>query len=183
MTLWIKEKIKSKNTVVLLPSLNLLAQIVSDWSFASKSKTVVLYFCTNKSVGKKKDDEAMQTLSEMPFPVHSDITEIRKFNKSAGDKVIFSTYQSSDLIHESQKGRGINVFDLAVANEAHRCAISGKPNSPFATIPDGKRIKATKQLSATAIPSTYTTQAKNALEERGVEVVGMDDEEAFEKPF
>ena len=58
-----------------------------------------------------------------------------------------------------------------------------KPNSPFATIPDGKRIKATKQLSATAIPSTYTTQAKNALEERGVEVVGMDDEEAFEKPF
>ena len=148
--------------MVLLPSLNLLAQIVSDWSFTSKSKIVVLYFCTNKSVGKKKDDEAMQSLSEMPFPVHSDITVIRKFNKSAGDKVIFSTYQSSDLIHESQKGRGINVFDLAVANEAHRCAISGKPNSPFATIPDGKRIKATKRLFATATTSTYNTQAKNA---------------------
>ena len=80
MTLWLKEKMKSKNTLVLLPSLNLLAQIVSDWSFTSKSKIVVLYFCTNKSVGKKKDDEAMQTLSEMPFPVHSDVTEIRKFN-------------------------------------------------------------------------------------------------------
>ena len=120
MTLWIKEKMKSKNTLVLLLSLNLLAQIVSEWSFASKSKIDILCVCIYKSVGKKKDDEAMQTLSEMPFPVHSDITEIRKFNKSAGDKVIFSTYQSSNLIYATQKGRGINVFDLAVANEAHR---------------------------------------------------------------
>ena len=132
MTLWIKEKIKSKNTLVLLPSLNLLAQIVSDCSFASRSKIDVLYVCTNKLVGKKKDDEAMQTLSEMLFPVHSDITEIRAFKKGAGDKVIFSTYQSANLIHESEKARGITVFDLAVANEAHRCAKSRKPDSPSA---------------------------------------------------
>jgi len=105
------------------------------------------------------------------------------FMKGAGDRVIFSTYQSSDLIHEAQKGRGIPLFDLAVADEAHRCAISGKPDSPFATILDGKKIKATKRLFATATPRTYTTQVKKAAEERGVEVVGMDDEEAFGKPF
>ena len=35
-TLWIKEQMKSNNTLVLLPSLNLLAQTVSEWSFASK---------------------------------------------------------------------------------------------------------------------------------------------------
>ena len=59
MTLWIKEKMKSKNTLVLLLSLNLLAQIVSEWSFASKSKIDILCVCIYKSVGKKKDDEAM----------------------------------------------------------------------------------------------------------------------------
>jgi predicted helicase len=90
MTLWINEKMKSKNTLVLLPSLNLLAQIVSEWSFASKSKIDVLCVFTDKSVGKKKENEAMQTLLEMPFPVHSDITEIRKFMKDAGNKFIFS---------------------------------------------------------------------------------------------
>jgi superfamily II DNA or RNA helicase len=182
-TLWIKEKMKSKNTLVLLPSLNLLAQTVREWSFASKSQLDVLCVCSDKSVGRKKDDdEVMQSVSDVPFPVHSDITEIRKFMKGSGDKVIFSTYQSSELVADAQKGR-VPPLDLVIADEAHRCAISGKPDSPFATVLDGKKIKASKRLFATATPRTYTSSVKKAAEERGVEVVGMDDEVAFGKPF
>jgi predicted helicase len=182
-TLWIKERLKSKNTLVLLPSLNLLAQTLREWTSASKSRLDVLCVCSDKSVGKRKDDEAIQALSEVPFPVHSNGKEIRKFLKGSGDKVIFSTYQSSDLVAEAQKGRGLAPFDLVIADEAHRCAISGKLDSPFATVLDAKNIKASKRLFATATPRTYTTAARTAAEERGVEVVGMDNEEAFGKPF
>jgi predicted helicase len=182
-TLWIKERLKSKNTLVLLPSLNLLAQTLREWTSASKSQLAVLCVCSDKSVGKRNDDEVVQSLSDVPFPVHSDVKEIRRFLKGTGDKVIFSTYQSSDLVVDAQKGRGLAPFDLVVADEAHRCAISGKPDSPFATVLDAKKIKASKRLFATATPRTYTTAVKKAAEERGVEVVGMDDEEAFGKPF
>jgi superfamily II DNA or RNA helicase len=183
-TLWIKEQMKSGNTLVLLPSLNLLAQTVREWSFASKSELDVLCVCSDKSVGRKKDDdEVVQSASDVPFPVQSDILEIRKFMLGDGDRVIFSTYQSSDLVAEAQQDEAISPFDLVVADEAHRCAISGKADSPFSTVLDGDRIKADKRLFATATPRTYTTRVKKAAEERGVEVVGMDDEAVFGKQF
>jgi superfamily II DNA or RNA helicase len=183
-TLWIKEKIKSRNTLVLLPSLNLLAQTVREWSFASKSELSILCVCSDKSVGRKKDDdEAVQSVSDVPFPVQSDVSEIRKFMRGDGDKVIFSTYQSSDLVAEAQQDDIISPFSLVVADEAHRCAINGKSDSPFSTVLDGKRIKADKRLFATATPRTYTTRVKKAAEERGVDVIGMDDEAVFGKPF
>jgi superfamily II DNA or RNA helicase len=183
-TLWIKEQLKSQNTLVLLPSLNLLAQTVREWTFASKSKLDVLCVCSDQSVGRKRDDdEATQSVSDVPFPVTSSIADIRDFLKGSGDKVIFSTYQSSDLIADAQRGRGLELFDLAVADEAHRCAINGKPGSPFATILDDKRIKAKRRLFATATPRTYTASVKKAAEERGVEVVGMDDESVFGRQF
>ncbi len=183
-TLWIKEQMKSGNTLVLLPSLNLLAQTVREWSFASKSELDVLCVCSDKSVGRKKDDdETVQSASDVPFPVQSDILEIRKFMLGDGDKVIFSTYQSSDLVAEAQQDETILPFDLVVADEAHRCAISGKADSPFSTVLNGDRIKADKRLFATATPRTYTTRAKKAAEERGVEVIGMDDEAVFGKQF
>jgi superfamily II DNA or RNA helicase len=183
-TLWIKEKMKSGNTLVLLPSLNLLAQTVREWSFASKSELDVLCVCSDKSVGRKKDDdETVQSVSDVPFPVQSDILEIRKFLRGDGDKVIFSTYQSSGLVAEAQQDETILPFDLVVADEAHRCAISGKADSPFSTVLDGDRIKADKRLFATATPRTYTTAVKKAAEERGVEVIGMDDEAVFGKQF
>jgi superfamily II DNA or RNA helicase len=184
-TLWVKEKLKSKNTLVLLPSLNLLAQTLKEWSFASKSLLDIRCVCSDKSVGKKSDDEVIQSTSDAPFPVlgSSDIEKIRKFLKGDGDKVVFSTYQSSDLVAEAQKGRGIVPFDLVVADEAHRCATTGKKDSPFTTILDNKKIKAKKRLFATATPRTYTKAVMTAAEGRGVEVVGMDNEAVFGRRF
>jgi superfamily II DNA or RNA helicase len=183
-TLWIKERLKSNNTLVLLPSLNLLAQTVREWTFGSKSLLDVLCVCSDQSVGRNRDDdEVVQSVSDVPFPVTSDIADIRKFLKGTGDRVIFSTYQSSDLVADAQKGRGLAPFSFVVADEAHRCAISGKPGSPFATVLDGKRIKAEKRLFTTATPRTYTPAVKIAAEERGVEVVGMDDVSVFGRQF
>jgi superfamily II DNA or RNA helicase len=183
-TLWIKERLKSKNTLVLLPSLNLLAQTVREWTFASKSRIDVLCVCSDKTVGRKHDeDEVIQSVSDVPFPVHSDVLEIRKFLREPGDKVIFSTYQSSGLVADAQKGRGLSPFDLVVADEAHRCAIRGKPDSPFATVLDSKKIRAKKRLFTTATPRTYAANVKKAAENRGVEVIGMDDEAVFGKQF
>jgi hypothetical protein len=81
------------------------------------------------------------------------------------------------VIAEAQADASIPAFDLAVADEAHRCA--GKVGSDFTAILDNAQIRSTKRQFATATPRTYSSNVKKAAEERGVEVVGMDDAEKF----
>ena len=178
-TLWIKEKLASKRTLVLLPSLSLLSQTLREWTFAAKQPFDVLCVCSDETVGKRGEDEIIHSVAELAFPVTSDISYIQRFLNGEGDKVIFSTYHSSPLVADAQTDQLIAPFDLVVADEAHRC--TGKVSSAFATVLDNDRIIATKRLFATATPRTYTTSIKKQAEDRGVEVVGMDDEALFGK--
>ncbi len=178
-TLWIKEKLGSVSTLVLLPSLGLLSQTLHEWTLAANQPFDVLCVCSDQTVGRKGADEAIHSVADLAFPVTSDTAEIRKFLKQDGAKVVFSTYQSSPLVAEAQSDASIQAFDLAIADEAHRC--TGKVSSDFSTILDGKRLRATKRLFATATPRTYTATVMKAAEDRGIEVVGMDDESVFGK--
>jgi len=176
-TLWIKEELASKRTLVLLPSLSLLSQTLREWTFAASQPFDVLCVCSDETVGKRGEDEAIQSVSELAFPVTSDAEEIRQFIKGDGAKVIFSTYQSSPIVADAQAGDSTLAFDLVVADEAHRC--TGKITSAFSTVLDNKRIIATKRLFATATPRTYTASVKKTAEDRGIEVACMDDEAVF----
>ncbi|QWD34648.1 DEAD/DEAH box helicase family protein [Polynucleobacter paneuropaeus] len=178
-TLWIKERLGVESTLVLLPSLGLLSQTLHEWTLAANEEFRVLCICSDESVGKKGSDEAVHSIADLAFPVTSDVNEIRAFLNSSGKKVVFSTYQSSPLIAEAQIDRSIPTFDFAIADEAHRCA--GKVSGDFSTILDGDKIRAKKRLFATATPRTYSASVKKAAEDRGVEVVGMDDETVFGK--
>ena len=178
-TLWIKERLGSDSTLVLLPSLGLLSQTLHEWTLAANHPFAVLCVCSDQTVGRKGADEAIHSVADLAFPVTSDTAEIRKFLMQDGAKVVFSTYQSSPLVAEAQSNASIQAFDLAIADEAHRC--TGKVTSFFSTVLDSKHLRATKRLFATATPRTYTTSVKNAAEDRGIEVVGMDDERIFGK--
>ncbi|WP_340121941.1 DEAD/DEAH box helicase [Methylobacter svalbardensis] len=178
-TLWIKEELASKRTLVLLPSLSLLSQTLREWTFAATQPFDVLCVCSDETVGKRGEDEAIQSVSDLAFPVTSDVEEIRRFIKGDGAKVIFSTYQSSPIVADAQASDSTLAFDLVVADEAHRC--TGKVTSAFSTVLDNKRIVATKRLFATATPRTYTASLKKTAEDRGIEVACMDDEAVFGK--
>lgn len=178
-TLWIKEKLASKRTLVLLPSLSLLSQTLREWTFAASQPFNVLCVCSDETVGKRGEDEPMHSVADLAFPVTSDTAEIRQFLEGDGARVIFSTYQSSPLVADAQSDQSTPAFDLVIADEAHRC--TGKVTTDFSTVLDNKRIRAAKRLFATATPRTYTTSVKKAAEDRGVEVVGMDDEAVFGK--
>ena len=125
--LWVKERLKAKRTLVLVPSLGLLSQILNDWTFAARETFDALCVCSDQTVNRREEDEAISLVSDLPFPVSSDVREIAHFLKQDRDQVIFSTYQSSPLIAQAQKNNGVPHFDLVIADEAHRCA--GKSNS------------------------------------------------------
>ena len=146
-TLWVKEALKAHTTLVLLPSLSLLSQTMREWAWAKNQNFTTLNVCSDASVGKKTED---MDPADAPFPVTSDVEEIALFLKKPEAKVIFCTYQSSGLIAQAQLDEGIPSFDLAIADEAHRCA--GKADAGFATILDADKIRANKRLFTTATP-------------------------------
>jgi len=172
VTLWIKEQLAAQRTLVLVPSLGLLSQLLREWTFAAATPFEVLCVCSDQTVGTRGNDEAIHSVADLAFPVTSDADEVKRFLSGAGNRVVFSTYQSSSVIAAAQADPAIPAFDLVVADEAHRCA--GKVGSDFTTILDDAQIRSAKRLFATATPRTYSSNVKKAAEDRGVEVVGMD---------
>ena len=173
-TLWIKEALNAHSTLVLLPSLSLLSQTMREWAWAGNTEFEILNVCSDKSVGRQTED---MSVNDAPFPVTSDPNEIASFLQKKAPKVVFCTYQSSPLITEAQLVAADFTFDLAVADEAHRCA--GKADAGFATILDGNKIRATKRLFTTATPRYFGKSIQSKAEGRGLEVVGMNDESIF----
>ena len=176
VTLWIKEHLNAQRTLVLVPSLGLLSQLLREWTFAAATPFEWLCVCSDETV-KNGLDEAIQKRADLPFSVTSDAEEVRRFLSGAGNRVVFSTYQSSLVVATAQADPAIPAFDLAVADEAHRCA--GKVGSDFTAILDNAQIRSAKRLFATATPRTYSSTVHKAAEDRGVEVVGMDNAALF----
>lgn len=177
VTLWVKERLAAQRTLVLVPSLGLLSQLLREWTFAATAPFEVLCVCSDQTVGKKSDDESIHTVADLAFPVTSDADEIKRFLAGSGNRVVFSTYQSSAIVALAQADAATPTFDLVVADEAHRCA--GKVDGTFITVLDNTQIRSRKRLFATATPRTYASNIKKASEERGVDVVGMDNARHF----
>ena len=175
-TLWIKEALEADTTLVLLPSLSLLSQTMWEWAWAGNTDFDILNVCSDTTVGTKNKPEDMK-VSDVSIPVTSKVEKIIEFLKQPKPKVIFCTYQSSDLIAQAQLDDAVPTFNLAVADEAHRCA--GKADAGFATILDGEKIRASKRLFTTATPRYFGKAIKDEAKARDLAVVGMDDEAIF----
>jgi len=174
--LWIAEELEAKTTLVLLPSLLLLSKTLTEWLNHSKESFAYLPVCSDDTVAKSEDAISLST-SELSFPSTTDASEIAKFVRSPGRKVIFSTYQSSERIAEAFKLNDLSPIDLIIADEAHRCA--GKANSAYSTVLDNEQIPAVKRLFMTATPRIFQSSFKKKASDSGVEVVSMDDEVVF----
>ena len=173
VTLWIKERIKPQTTVVFLPSLNLLSQTLHEWTSNSRENFEVLCVCSDSTVGKDDTKEDVR-VSEVPFDVTSDVRVIQDFLNSKKSKVIFCTYQSSDLIGTAQSG---STIDLIICDEAHRCA--GPATSAFTKVLNDEFIDAKKRLFTTATPRVFSKATMESAGARGHQIYGMDDEETF----
>ena len=182
ITLWIKENLKADLTLILLPSLSLLSQTLKEWTFGMTTPFKSLAVCSDDTVTKgASEDQLLESVQDLSFPVTSDPSLIADFLQSSGNRVVFSTYQSSRLIAEAQKKKNIPSFDLAIADEAHRCA--GNVTSAFTTILNDDLIKTKLKLFTTATPRTYSSNLKKQAKDLEFEIAGMDDEKVFGKEF
>jgi superfamily II DNA or RNA helicase len=173
------EKVKSRRTLVLLPSLSLLEQTLREWTANTRRPFSYLAVCSDQSVADH--DSTVASTTELGVPVTTDPERIAAFLRRHHEHaVVFATYHSSDRIAQAQRGRAPR-FDLVIADEAHRCA--GPEAGVFATVLDAAKIKAQRRLFMTATPRYFTGRVKKAAQEASYEVASMDDKERFGPVF
>jgi superfamily II DNA or RNA helicase len=173
--LWIAQKLRSRRTLILVPSLSLISQTLIAWGANCARPFDYLVVCSDETVIQRGDDAAITSTNELGVPVTTDVGTIRRFLKRRHAKpaVVFATYQSSDRIAAAQKGSAPH-FDLVLADEAHRC--TGPADGLFTTVLDATKIKARRRLFMTATPRYFTGRVKKRAEELEYELASMDDE-------
>ncbi len=188
-SLRITEKIAGKGKFILymVPSLALMSQTIREWKNDCNEDFEAFSACSDTKVGKKKtnDDEVIINLNELSFPATTDSNklaeEIKKTDKSKMI-VVFSTYQSIDVVSKAQNDHGLRNFDLILCDEAHRttgATLSDEDESYFIKIHNNEHISGKKRLYMTATPRIYGEKAKQKADEGEAELSSMDDKKIF----
>ena len=190
-----EEETNSEGTILfLVPSIALLGQTLREWSSQSDKPIYPICICSDTTVGKDKDDDI--SVVELIYPASTNVKSIvtqftlAKQNHK-GMIVVFSTYQSIDVISKAQKelnkiSKDNCIFDLIICDEAHRTTgvvLPGKEEEEkvFTKVHDDKWVEAKKRLYMTATPRLYTESSKQKAEETGAILCSMDDELTYGK--
>jgi superfamily II DNA or RNA helicase len=179
VALWAAEAQKPKTVLVLVPSLALLSQTLPDWCKQSiwGNRFRYLCVCSDASVDQsaKKDDYALKQ-SDLEFTVTTESKQVEEFlaENSSGVNVIFSTYQSAEVVAVGLKGASV---DFAIFDEAHKT--TGPKEGLFAFGLSDKNILIKKRLFLTATPRHYDLRKRD----KGGDfiTVSMSDEKVYGK--
>ncbi len=177
-----------KGTILfLVPSIALLGQTLREWSADATDKIKPICICSDAGVSKKSSSDGEgdgYSVEELALPASTNVSTIVKQlevarSKKGGMTVVFSTYQSIDVISEAQRKMGNDfVFDMIVCDEAHRTTgamLSGREESNFVKVHDSKFLRAKKRIYMTATPRLYSEASKKKAEEGDAFVWSMDD--------
>ena len=114
------------NVLFLVPSINLLSQSVKAWAADATLPLRPFAVCSDSKAGKRNSSEDAST-NDLVFPASTDTEALAKaFAASSSDtamNVVFSTYQSIDVVGECQK-QGIPEFDLIIDDASFKCGDS-----------------------------------------------------------
>ena len=178
-----------KQVLLLVPSLALLSQSLTEWTQESRIPLNSFAVCSDSDVGKKqnKDDDTLQIVThELRYPVTTDAESLARAVLKRHDPkrmtVVFSTYHSIAVSSDAQKEHGLSEFDLIICDEAHRttgATFEGVDKSPFVRVHDDGFIRAAKRLYMTATPRIYANHAKATAERDNSTLCSMDDEKLY----
>jgi superfamily II DNA or RNA helicase len=180
--LWIHERLKSRRTLLLVPSISLVQQNLREWGRHAKEDFDFLVVCSDESVASDREDPALRYIAELGIDVTTDPRDIAAFlaKRRRRPAVVIATYQSSDRVSAGQR-RAKKAFDLALCDEAHR--LVGDMRGKFATVLDDRKIRCRRRLFMTATPRYFTQRARQRATDQDLEVASMDDPATFGPEF
>jgi predicted helicase len=180
----------------LVPSIALLGQTLREWTADAKEPIKPIAICSDANSTKqfsKNEDIDATSVVDLALPASTNVKTIAKqFDYALGhDKpgmtVVFSTYQSIEVIAEAQKFVRKTygdkaTFDLIICDEAHRTtgvALSDEDASTFIKVHDNSFIQARKRLYMTATPRLYSDASKSKAALNDAVLCSMDDAKLY----
>lgn len=180
----------------LVPSIALLGQTLRSWLQQALEPMMAVCICSDPQVSKQseKNDNDTTSVVDLALPASTDVPSIVKQLQHArqhnveGLTVVFSTYQSIDVISRAQKqllsetGDAFGTFDLIISDEAHRTTgvtLKDEKESAFVRVHDNDFLRATRRIYMTATPRLYTDETKRRAEENSAVLCSMDDRSMY----
>jgi predicted helicase len=180
----------------LVPSIALLGQSLREWSADSVEPINPICICSDPEISRKKnkiEDSDSYSILDLALPASTNpmqiLRQIRRIErqKKKGMVVVFSTYQSIEVISETQRllrneKSKFSEFDLVICDEAHRTtgvSISGQEESVFTKVHNNDFIKSKKRLYMTATPRLFSDDVKSKAAESDATLCSMDDHSLY----
>ena len=176
----------------LVPSIALLGQTLRSWLQQALEPMMAVCICSDPQVSKQteKNDNDTTSVVDLALPASTDVPSIVKQLQHArrhnaeGLTVVFSTYQSIDVISRAQQqllketGDAFGTFDLIICDEAHRTTgvtLKDETESAFVRVHNNDFLRAVRRIYMTATPRLYTDETKKRAEENSAVLCSMDD--------
>lgn len=181
---------KEPTALVLVPSIALLGQLLNEWCAQAEKPIHPVCICSDPKASQKvsKDDDSIESsIIDLALPastnyddIEAQVYEARQLQKQDGGMVVvFSTYQSIEVISNVQKRLGDRlVFDITVCDEAHRTTgvtLKGEEDSNFVKVHDPEFIHSKKRMYMTATPRLYSDDNKKKAADKEAYLCSMDD--------
>jgi len=180
----------------LVPSISLLGQTLREWSSDANEPINAICICSDPEISKKRtknEDTDNFSVVDLALPASTNTKDILyQFNQikakgKSGLTVVFSTYQSIEVIAKAQKelikaNNGFGEFDLIICDEAHRTtgvSLAGEDESAFTKVHDNKFIRGKKRLYMTATPRLYNDDTKSKAAQVDAVLCSMDDPKLY----
>lgn len=197
-SLRIAEALTGKNGKVLflVPSIALLGQTLREWTADAKEDINPICICSDSAItrDKKGNNDADEfSVVDLALPASTNVKLILKqfeyfetANKE-GLTVVFSTYQSIDVIAQTQQrlesiGSKYANFDLIICDEAHRTTgvtLVDSDESAFVKVHNNEFIRSKKRLYMTATPRLYAEESKSKAAQANAVLCSMDDPKLY----
>jgi len=171
----------------LAPSISLVSQTLREWMAQSQTHIRPFVVCSDSKASRQAEDI---TTHDIPLPT-TDAARLAELMAGGGRRgkqmtVVFSTYQSIDVVARAQKASG-QRFDLILCDEAHRTTgvtLAGQEGeSAFVKVHDNTYLPAGKRLYMTATPRIYGEDVKKKATDNSALLTSMDDQEKFGPEF
>lgn len=173
--------------LVLAPSISLVSQLLREWMAQTQTDIRPFVVCSDTKAGRQAEDI---TTHDIPLPT-TDAARLAEGLAAVGRRlrgmtVVFSTYQSIDVVARAQKDSS-QQFDLILCDEAHRTTgvkLPGETDeSAFVKVHDNTYLPASKRLYMTATPRIYGEAVKKKADEVSAVLTSMDNEDLFGPEF
>ena len=176
----------------LVPSIALLGQTLNEWYADALEPINAICICSDPEITKNRkqlEDIDTSSVIDLAFPASTNVENILhqfkglETKSSNGLTVVFSTYQSIEVIAKAQKELAKSnpkyaEFDLIICDEAHRTtgvSLANEDESAFTKVHNNDFIKSKKRLYMTATPRLYNDETKSKAAQAEAILCSMDD--------